>query len=100
MQTDDGGASALGGFALPCNVSQLSAVHHELINMKQMPETKVVALEQQICFAADGMMFCNYVIRQGKVIKSKLGKWLRFPAPHLKQKKKDKTKENTPSFII
>jgi len=36
--------------------------------------------EKQVCFVADGFMFCNYVVRKnGLIIESSTGKWIRFP---------------------
>jgi hypothetical protein len=33
----------------------------------------------QVCFVADGFMFCNYVNRNGVIVESVSGKWLKFP---------------------
>ena len=39
-----------------------------------------VSLEAQKCFVGDdGFRRCNYVFRNGKIIQSKSGKWLKFP---------------------
>ena len=58
--------------------------------------------EQQLCFQSGGFIVCNFVIRNGKIIKSKKGKWLRFPAYLKKKATKDKVElinEKTPSTL-
>lgn len=51
------------------------------INIEDLPE--------QVCRWINGFMNCNYVIRNGKVIKSKSGKNLHWPCPRRKKSAKN-----------
>ena len=41
----------------------------------------------KICFENAGYIFCNFIVRNGKIVKSKTGKWLRFPISKLTTQK-------------
>ncbi len=46
--------------------------------------------EQQICFPTDdGFMVCNFVVKNGIIIRSKTGKMLRFPMSRRKNIKEE-----------
>lgn len=56
------------------------------INIEELPE--------QVCRWINGWMVCNYVIRKGKIIKSKTeGKNIHFPCPHRQKNKNNKDVE-------
>jgi hypothetical protein len=58
--------------------------------------------EQQLCFQSGGYVVCNFVVRNGKIVRSKKGKWLRFPAYLKKKAIKDKVdliNEKTPNTL-
>ena len=57
-----------------------------------MTENDDDLIEPQICFCSEGVMYCNYVIRNKKIIKSSGGKWLCFPAGRRKSKESEKLK--------
>lgn len=64
---------------------------------------KTLTDETQVCFIGnDNFWRCNFVIRNGKEIRSKKGKWLKFPAlpPTIIRKRKlpEEDKTSTSSF--
>ena len=68
-------------------------------------EVMVQGLPPQLCFWINGFMICNYVIRKGKVIQSKIqGKFLKFPSPRPNKESEDvdlinKKKNELPSKV-
>lgn len=45
--------------------------------------------DTQICFYFNGFMFCNFVVRKGIEIRSKTGKYLKFPVKWKRSERKE-----------
>ncbi len=59
-----------------------------------MTKREIIKLRSvQHCFVSGGYMFCNFIIRGGKVIYSKKG-YMRFPVRSRKDKRKTKIEIN------
>ncbi|OGC87867.1 hypothetical protein A3D70_00005 [Candidatus Adlerbacteria bacterium RIFCSPHIGHO2_02_FULL_54_18] len=54
----------------------------------------------QVCFEADGFMFCNAIWRDGALVYTVSGKWFRFPTRRKTKFGKQKTLQAVASKAV